>query len=99
MGKQSFSRHAEYEGLKAFANGAEVGHVPAFYALTEDGKDFLRRGGEVVRLIHIDLAPDDPDDGNEKFLIAGKDDPPTITEGRLVELEPEQVKGKTGVGA
>jgi hypothetical protein len=103
--KQSFAARAKYKGPKAFLSGEYFGPdedelLPAgFYALDEDGRSLLLRSGRPVRLIHVDLAPDDDEDGKEEFLIAGKKDPPQAQKGRLVELEPENVHAKPRVGA
>jgi hypothetical protein len=97
--QQSFARHAKYKGPKAIFDGEEVGFVKAHYALDADGKNLLLRGGKPVRLIQVDLAPDDPDDGREEYLIAGEKDPPQIDKGRLVQLEPENIHVKGGIDA
>lgn len=102
MGKrasQSFAARAKYTGLKAFCNDDSVGFVPGFYALTDDGKQLLLRGGKPVRLMHVDLAPGDPDDGSEEFLVAGPKDPPQSEKGRIVPLEPEAATAKGKAGA
>lgn len=96
---QSFARHARYSGPRAVFDGEEVGYVRAFYALDADGKQLLLRGGKPVRLIHVDLAENDPDDGSEEFLVASEKDPPQVGKGRLVTLEPESVKVATKAGA
>lgn len=95
---QSFARLAKYTGPRAVFDGEEVGFVKGFYALDSEGKSLLLRGGNPVRLIQVDLAPDDPDDGKEEFLIAGPKDPPQSAKGRIVELEPEAASGKAKAG-
>lgn len=69
-----------YDGPKAIDT---IDGVTAHYALTKDGP---------VRLVQIDLAPEDPDDGSEEYRIAGPDDPPTQA-GNIVELEVEEIHG------
>lgn len=96
--KQSFARGEKYTGPKAIFSGEEVGHVTAHYALDEDGKGLLLRSGKPVRLVQIDLAPDDPDDGSEEYRIAGPKDPPQVA-GRIVDFEPEAAHSSTRAGA
>ena len=110
---QSFAVGAKYTGLKAIFDGEEVGFVRAFYAIEEVpadarneqgqkmvGHQLLLRQGKPVRLTQVDLAPDDPDDGAEEYLIAGEKDPPqnSRAKGRTVTLEPEAAhkSGKAG---
>lgn len=81
-----------YEGPMAVFDDASVGHLKAFYALTEDGKSLLKVGGKPVRLTHIDLAPGDATDGTQEFRVAGKNDPPQQLAGNVVELEPENIQ-------
>lgn len=60
-----------------------VDGITAHYADTPEG---------LVRLVQIDLAPDDPDDGAEEYRIAGPDDVfPEATS--IVELEIEDIIG------
>lgn len=69
-----------YTGPKAIDT---IDGITAHYALTKDGP---------VRLVQIDLAPDNPDDGSEEYRIAGPDDP--YQEGlNVVELEIEEIQG------
>lgn len=97
--KQSFARGEVYTGPKGIFDGEEVGGVLAHYALDEDGKKPLLHGGKPVRLVQIDLAPDDPDDGSEEFRIAGPKDPAQTVTGRIVDLEPERAHSSTKAGA
>lgn len=97
MGKQSFARGAVWRGRLAHFSGPEVDHMNGPYALDDDQK-LLLRAGKPVRLMHIDLAPEDPDDGKECYVIAGPADPPQ-TNVNVVELEPEQIKAVTKAGA
>lgn len=97
---------SEWTGPKAICDDAAVGFAKAHYALTPDGKRLLLVRGRPVRLMQVDLAPGDPSDGSERYLVAAKDDPPQTTvdgspvaEGSVVALEPEHVAGKTGVAA
>jgi hypothetical protein len=71
-----------YEGPKAIDT---IDGVTAHWALTKDGP---------VRLVQIDLAPDNPDDGSEEYRIAGDDDPVQETPQSVVELEVEEVHGQ-----
>lgn len=68
-----------YEGPKSIQT---IDGITAHYAETEDGP---------VRLVQIDLAPDNPDDGSEEFRIAGPDDPGQETAVNPVELEVEEI--------
>lgn len=70
-----------YTGPKAIM---EIDGVVAHYALTKDGP---------VRLIHIDLAPDNPSDGSEEFRVAGPGDPVStaVSNGSTVEMEVEEI--------
>lgn len=89
-----------YKGPMAIFDGDEVDFVKAFYALTSDGKDLLLQGGKPVRLVQIDLAPDNADDGKQRFIVAGKKHPPQIDAGRLVDLEAHAKAGaKAGAGS
>lgn len=116
---QSFAQGAEYNGPKAIFDGPEVGFVRAFYAIAplpeghrdadgnlRSGTDLLMRGDKPVRLMQVDMAPGDPDDGKEKFFIAGSDDPPQSTidgrevkQGRIVSMEPEAMSMKSRTSA
>jgi hypothetical protein len=69
-----------YEGPKYIAT---IDGVTAHWAATKDGP---------VRLVQIDLAPDNPNDGSEEYRIAGDDDPVQAI-GSLVELEVEEIHG------
>lgn len=75
-----------YKGPMAVFDGEEVGHVHGFYALDETGKQLLK---PLVRLMHVDLAPGDDDDGKQEFRVAGKNHPSTTTSERLVDFEAE----------
>lgn len=69
-----------YKGPKAIDT---IDGITAHYALTKDGP---------VRLVQIDLAPDNPDDGSEEYRIAGPDDPHQEALN-VVELEIEEIQG------
>jgi hypothetical protein len=71
-----------YDGPKSIQT---IDGVTAHYADTKDGP---------VRLVAIDLAPDDPDDGSEEYRIASDDDPVQGTPQSVVELEVEEVHGQ-----
>lgn len=94
MAAKKFKVGEAYDGPMAVFDGEEVGHVHGFYALTDDGKE-LRK--PLVRLMHVDLAPGDDDDGNQEFRVAGKNDPPTIRSDKLVEFEAEEIQGAADV--
>lgn len=96
----------EWAGPRAIFDGAEVGFARAHYALTPDGKRLLLVRGRPVRLVQVDLAPGDPADGSERYVVAGKDDPPQRAidgtapkQGGTVSLDVEPVEGKTVVSA
>lgn len=96
----------EWTGPHAIFDGAEVGFAKAHYALTPDGKRLLLVRGRPVRLVQVDLAPGDPTDGSEKYVVAGRDDPPqraidgtAPTQGSTVSLDVEPVEGKAAVSA
>jgi hypothetical protein len=58
--------------------------ITAHYAETKNGP---------VRLINIDLAPDNPEDGRVEYRVAGPDDvfqEPTV----YVDLLPDMIHGK-----
>lgn len=57
--------------------------VTAHFADTKDGP---------VRLVQIDLAPDDAGNGAEEYRIAGPDDEPQA-QANVVELEMERIHG------
>lgn len=83
-----------YDGPMAVFDDASVGHVKAFYALDDTGKKLLKQAGKPVRLVHVDLAPGQEDDGSQEFRVAAKDDPSQIVDqSRLVELQPDQAEG------
>lgn len=77
---------AKYTGPMAIFDGEEVDRLHGFYALTKDGKSLLKQNGKPVRLMHVDRAPEDPDDGSQEFRVAGKDDPPS-RRGNVVGFE------------
>ena len=74
-----------YEGPKGIDT---IDGVTAHWALTKDGP---------VRLVQIDLAPDDPDDGSEEYRVASDDDPVQVGD-RIVELEVEDIHGQASSG-
>lgn len=97
---------SEWTGPRAIFDGAEVGFAKAHYALTPDGKQLLLVRGNPVRLMQVDLAPGDPTDGSERYMVAAKDDPPQRAvdgtapkDGGTVSLDVEPVEGKTTVAA
>jgi hypothetical protein len=70
-----------YDGPKAIAT---IDGITAFYAETKNGP---------VRLVHVDLEPDNLDGGSEEFRVAGPDDPhqePTS----FVDLLPDVIHGQ-----
>lgn len=70
-----------YKGPKAIYT---VDGVTAHFAETKNG---------LVRLVCIDLCPDDPDAVNDEYRVAGPDDPvqePT----HFVELLPDTIHGE-----
>lgn len=95
----SLKQGARYTGPKAIFDDESVGFVKAFYALDKTGKELLKQRGKPVRLVHVDLAPGDPEDGTEEFRVAGPSDPPQIQDGNPVELKPENLQGAADVGA
>jgi hypothetical protein len=76
-----------YEGPKYIDT---IDGVTAHWADTKTGP---------VRLVQIDLAPDDPDDGSEEYRIASDDDPVQETPVSLVELEVDEIHGQTSTEA
>ncbi len=78
-----------HKGARAIFNPPDVA-VSGFYAIDKAGKP-----GQ--RLVQVDLAPDDPDDGSEEFRIASKNDPAQVS-GKIVDLEPDELNatGKAG---
>ncbi len=90
-----------YEGPLAIFDDESVDGVHGYYALDEDGKELLEQAGKPVRLMQVDLAPGDDEDGSERYVVADKNDPsqqiPSEGNG-VVELEPDNVKGKTDTG-
>lgn len=92
--RTSTTAGAVYDGPMAVFDGEEVGFVKAFYALDKSGKNLLLKSGKPVRLVHVDLAPGDDDDGSQEFRVAGPKDPPQIAEPQnVVELEPDTPQG------
>lgn len=73
-----------YDGPKAILTDEDG--VTAHWALDKDGDP-------LARLIQIDLAPDDPDDGSEEYRVAGDDDP-VQDPGNIVELEVDDIHGQ-----
>lgn len=97
---------SEWTGPRAIFDGAEVGFAHRSYALTPDGKHLLLIGGRPVALTQVDLAPGDPGDGSETYLVAGPGDPPQRAadgsrpkQGGTVAFEMEPVEGRAGVAA
>jgi hypothetical protein len=91
---------ADYDGPKAIFDDEQVGGERGFYALEKDGRTLLKQGGKPVRLTQIDLSPGDPENGLEKYVVAGKNDPMQLNARaeNIVELRPDQVRGAAGVG-
>lgn len=80
-----------YDGPSAYIDADEAalrGIVPGHYALTPDGKSLLRRGlrKRPVRLVMVDDAPGNAQDGACHLEIAKKGDP-IARAGRIVGLE------------
>jgi len=73
-----------YDGPKAILTDEDG--LTAHYALDKDGEP-------IARLVQIDLAPDDPDDGSEEYRVAGDDDPVQHT-GNVVEFEVDEIHGQ-----
>jgi hypothetical protein len=100
MAKETFKAGSTYRGPLAIFDDEQVDGVRGFYALTKDGKELLKHRGKPVRLTQIDLAPGDPDNGDERYVIAEKDGPMQLNarpNDGVIELEPENVRGKTDV--
>ena len=75
----------EWTGPRAWSTDfPDVVPCAGFYALADDGQA-LRR--PLVRLMQVDLAPGDLEDGSEIFLVAGPHDRPQIAGDRLVNVE------------
>jgi len=75
-----------YEGPKYIDT---IDGVTAHWADTKDGP---------VRLVQIDLAPDDPNDGSEEYRIAADDDP-VQQPLNIVELELDEIHGQSSTEA
>ena len=77
----------EHKGPRAIVDGR-------FYPLSKDGEIQLDKP-----LVQIDLAPGDPEDGSERFVFAGKHDPPQMIDAdSIVELEPDTATGRGKAG-
>ena len=75
-----------YEGPKSIQT---IDGITAHYADTKNGP---------VRLVQIDLAPDNEDDGSEEYRVAADDDP--VQEPlNIVELEVDEIQGQTSTEA
>lgn len=72
-----------WAGPAAYYDDATVNYRRGFYALTDDGKQIRR---PLVRLVAVDDAPGDPDDGSWHREVAGRHDPPQRA-ARIVPLE------------
>lgn len=84
----------EWRGPRAWTTDfPDTVPCPGFYALTPDGSTFLR---PLVRLIQIDLVPGDPEDGSEKFIVAGPKDRAQVPGDQLVNVE-LHAEGKSSV--
>ena len=73
-----------YDGPRAILTDEDG--LTAHYALDKEGEP-------IARLIQIDLAPDNPNDGSEEYRIAADDDPVQQT-GNLVELQVDDIHGQ-----
>lgn len=73
-----------YEGPACYVNDYEAVERPGFYALTDDGKDLLR---PLIRLVMVDDAPNDPDNGHCHLEVAYANDGPQKT-NRNVPITP-----------
>ncbi|MBI3936411.1 MAG: hypothetical protein HY323_05495 [Betaproteobacteria bacterium] len=82
-----------YDGPVAFTDEDGYKRLPlGYYALTRDGKS-LRR--PLLRLVWVDDAPGDPDDGSGHYEVAHRSDPP-VKAGRIVPLQ-SHMTGKGSV--
>lgn len=76
-------RGSRYDGPAAYCDDYALVPRPGFYALDKTGKNVNRH----VRLIYVDDAPGDPDDGSGHYEIAGRKDPVQRGGDRVVQLE------------
>jgi len=82
--KQQLTPGDLYTGPKAIITDEDG--LTAHWAITEEGEP-------VARLVQIDLAPGDPDDGSEEYRIATPTDPAQSQPENVVELEVDEIHG------
>jgi hypothetical protein len=82
-----------WEGSAAFCTDYALVKRPGFYALSDDGKSFRK---PLLRLVMIDDAPGDDEDGACHLEVAGNEDPPQRA-GRVVDLS-SATNGSADVG-
>jgi hypothetical protein len=79
-----------YTGPKAILTDEDG--LTAHWAISDKGEP-------LARLVQIDLAPGDPDDGSEEYRVAGPDDPAQSRPDNLVELEVDEIHGSASTEA
>lgn len=85
-----------WTGPAAYTMDYSIVDKPGFYALTEDGKEFRR---PLVRLVMVDDAPGNDEDGSCHLEVASSSDPAQMHRGlRVVSLSTE-VEGTSDVAA
>jgi hypothetical protein len=77
-----FRRGDRYDGPACYCTDYSLVPRPGFYALDATGK----RVNPHVRLVYVDDAPGDPNDGSGHYEIAGRKDPEQRPGERVVEL-------------
>lgn len=77
----SVRRGQHYDGPVTYCDDYALVPRPGFYAT--DGRNVNRH----LRLVYVDDAPGDPDDGSGHFEVAGRKDPVQRPGDRVVTLE------------
>lgn len=73
FGKRRLVPGEVYEGPASWTTDYSIVDKAGFYALAEDGKTFMQ---PLLRLVAVDDAPGDPDDGSWHLEVASPHDPP-----------------------
>ncbi len=89
FGKKAGTR---YDGPATYCDDYAAVPRPGFYALHVERDGSARRINPRLRLVYVDDAPGDPDDGSGHFEVAGKRDPVQRPGERVVDLGPVVVE-------
>lgn len=101
--RQRLRRGQLYEGPACWCDDYAIVPRPGFYALSADGRTILAN----TPLVCVDDAPGDVGDGSTHYEYAGPNDMPqrqstggeVPSSGRVVDLEPDNLHGRSSTEA